>query len=185
MVDSDKRAAPLLPAATSSPTTSVTPVSSAPAAPPAGGGLRRIIIIAAAGLIGVLILLFVIALLLAIFTNVEQSGAVIRLIRDVVIIFLALEGVLIVLSLAILVLQVAKLVNLLQTEIKPILENTQQTIKTAQTTVEFVSANVTHPFVRLTGFVSGVSVLLTNVFGIRKVIKRTVDDVTDKPEGLR
>ncbi len=167
------------------PTSASTALPSPPETKPASGSLRRIILIAAGGLIGVIVLLFIIALLLAIFTDVRQSGAVIRLIRDLVIIFLGLEGILIILSLAILVLQVAKLVTIVQTEIKPILENTQQTVKTAQATVEFVSANVTGPVVRLSGFLAGASVLIREVFGLRRAIRKTPasDIEKEKPRG--
>ncbi|GEM_PF-407985 len=146
-----------------------------------GKGLQRVVLIAAGGLIGLIVLLFLLAIGLAVFTNVEQSGAVIRLIRDLVIIFLGLEGILIILSLSILVLQIARLIGLLQTEIKPILENTQQTVKTAQTTVEFVSENVTQPIIRISGFISGASVLIGNLMGLKKVISRT--KVKDAPDG--
>ncbi len=148
-------------------------------------GLRRMIIIAAAILIGAILLLFVCAVVIAATSNIEQSGTVIRLIRDLVIIFLGLEGILIVLSLAILILQIARLINLLQTEVKPILENTQQTVKTAQTTVEFVSANLTQPVVRLSGFLAGSSVVLREVFGLRKAIRRTAAQAKPEKEGTK
>lgn len=155
-----------------------TPTSAANAPAPAEksdsmSGLRRIILIAAAALIGLILLLFLCSVIIAVTTNIEQSSAVIRLIRDLVIIFLALEGILIVLSLAILILQIARLVSLLQTEIKPILENTQQTVKTAQATVEFVSSNLTQPVVRMNGFLAGTSLVLREVFGLRKAIRKT------------
>ncbi len=148
-------------------------------------GLRRMIIIAAAILIGAILLLFVCAVVIAATSNIEQSGTVIRLIRDLVIIFLGLEGILIVLSLAILILQIARLINLLQTEVKPILENTQQTVKTAQTTVEFVSANLTQPVVRLSGFLAGSAVVLREVFGLRKAVRRTTDRAKPEKEGAK
>jgi hypothetical protein len=131
--------------------------------------VRRIIILGSAALIGLLVLLFVIALVLTLVTG-GDFAATIRVIRDLVIIFLSLEGILIILSLAILALQVARLVNLLQTEVKPILENTQETVKTAQSTVEFMSDNLTEPVIRASGFLSGASVMLSSLFGIRRAI---------------
>ena len=71
-----------------------------------------------------------------------------------------------------LTLQVAQLVNLLQNEVLPILENTQDTVKTAQSTVEFMSENITSPVIKASSFVSGAAVLLTNVFGIRRALRR-------------
>lgn len=138
--------------------------------------LKRVVILVTAVLIGAILLLFILALVIALTSDLQQSSAVIRVIRDLVIIFLALEGILIVLALGILVLQVAKLINLLQTEVRPILENTQQTVKTAQGTVEFVSQNALAPILRLSGFLAGASVLTRELFGIRRAIRRSGDE---------
>ena len=140
--------------------------------PSSGFDLKRIVIIASAVLIGLIVLLFVIALVLTLITG-GDFAATIRIIRDLVIIFLALEGILIILSVAVLTLQVARLVNLLQNEVKPILVNTQETVKTAQNTVEFMSENLAEPVIRASGFAAGVSVLVSNLFGIRRAIRRT------------
>jgi hypothetical protein len=126
--------------------------------------------IASGALIGLIVLLFVIALVLTLVTG-GDFAAIVRVIRDLVIIFLALEGILIIMSLAILALQVARLVNLLQNEVKPILENAQETVKTAQGTVEFVGDNVAEPVIRASAFLTGASVLVTNLLGIRKAIR--------------
>src|SRR5664279_1773548 len=140
--------------------------------PPSSMNVRRMVIIASAVLIGLIVLLFVVALVLTLITG-GDFAATIRVIRDIVIIFLALEGILIVLSIAVLALQVAKLVNLLQNEVKPILENTQETVKTAQTTVAFMSENLTEPVIRASGFLSGLSVMTTNLFGLRRAMRHT------------
>ncbi len=134
------------------------PTSTTQAESKSGFNLRRTVLIASAALIGLIVLLLVIALVLALATN-GDFAAIIRTIRDIVIIFLALEGVLIIISLAVLVLQVARLVNLLQTEVKPILENTQETVKAAQGTVGFVSENLVEPVIHVQGFLAGASVL--------------------------
>lgn len=139
-----------------------------------GFDIRRIVLIASGVIIGLIVLLFLIALLIS--TGGESVGSVVRTIRDLVIIFLALEGVLIILGLAVLTLQVARLVNLLQTEVKPILENTQETVKTAQGTVEFVGSNIAEPVIAASGFMAGMSVLLGNVFGIRRALKRIQEE---------
>ena len=152
------------------------PTTTTPAEPKPGLNLRRPVLIASAALIGLIVLLLVIALVLALATN-GDFAAIIRTIRDIVIIFLALEGVLIVISLAVLVLQVARLVNLLQTEVKPILENTQETVKTAQGTVGFVSENVVEPVIHMQGFLAGLSVLLGNLFGIRRALRRDGSEI--------
>jgi hypothetical protein len=137
-----------------------------------GIDVRRIVIIASAVLIGLVVLLFLGALILTLVTGGNFADTI-RVLRDLVIIFLSLEAILIILALAVLTLQVAQLVNLLQNEVLPILENTQETVLTAQSTVEFMSENLTSPVIKASGFVSGAAVLLTNVFGIRRALKRT------------
>lgn len=137
-----------------------------------GLSIPRIAIIAAGVLIGVIVLLFIIALVVALTANVEQASAVIRTIRDLVIIFLALEGALIVISLAILVLQVARLIALLTTEVKPILENTQETLRTAQGTVQFVSETIATPIVRTSAVIASFSAFSREAFGLRHALSR-------------
>lgn len=137
---------------------------------PSGMNIQRLVLIASAALIGLIVLLFGIALVLTLATQ-GNFAEIIRVIRDLVIIFLGLEGILIIISLAVLALQVARLVNLLQSEVKPILENAQETVKTAQGTVEFVGDNLVDPVIRGKGFLAGASVLVTNVFGIRRAIR--------------
>ncbi len=146
------------------------PVQDKPA-PVAPNRLQRMIVIGIVGLIGLFVALFLVSLGFAIWGG-ESFAEVIRVIRDLVIIFLILEGILIVVALGILILQVAKLVTIVQTEIKPMLDNTQATLSTVRGTVEFMSENLTDPVVRTSGYAAGVSVLVGNLFGIRRAMKR-------------
>lgn len=149
-----------------------------PAAPeslPAPSGrwtIKRITMLVAGALIGLILLIFVIGVLLALLTDANQTAPRIQIIRDIVIIILALQGIVIVVALAVLILQVARLINLLQNEVIPILENTKDTLNTARGTVEFVSNNVTEPLVRASGFAAGVRVLVSEMGGIRRAIRR-------------
>jgi hypothetical protein len=165
-----------------------TTVLAAPAAdePPQDSGsslkLQRIVMIAAGGLIALLVLIFVLALLIA-RGDVDQLAPIIEIVRDLVIIFLALEGILIIMALAVLILQVARLINLLQNEVGPVLKNTQETIKTAKGTVDFVGDTVVEPIIQVSAFVSGVSVLLGNAFGLRRAFKRPQPETKESSSG--
>lgn len=152
--------------ATSAPTPPELPV---PEEKRSGFNTRRAVLIGVGGLIGALLIVFILALGLAA-AGTEWATAV-QVVRDVVIIVLALQGILILLALAILILQVARLVSLLQAEVKPVLENAQDTMKTVQVTVEFVSDNVADPIIKASGFIAGVSVMLREIFGIRRAIR--------------
>lgn len=141
-------------------------------AQPETGGMSatRIAMIAAAVLIGIIVLVVVVALLLA-QGDVDRIAPIIQIFRDVFIIFLALQGVMIILALTVLIAQLARLINLLQNEVKPILQNTQDTVKTASGTVRFVSQNLTGPIVKISGFMAGVSVLMREVGGLRRALR--------------
>lgn len=77
-------------------------------------------------------------------------------IRDIFIIFLAVESSFIGLALIVLMIQIARLTNLLQHEIKPILQNTNETINTVRTTAVFVSENLVDPVMKLNGYLAAI-----------------------------
>ena len=81
-------------------------------------------------------------------------------VRDIFIIFMALESLLIGAVLIILTWQVARLINLLQNEIKPILDSTQETVSTLRGTTTFLSENMVQPVIKMNEYLAG----LTQVF---------------------
>jgi hypothetical protein len=81
-------------------------------------------------------------------------------IRDVFIIFMALEFLVIGVALVILMIQLAVLINLLQNEIKPILNSTNETVNTLRGTVTFLSDNLAEPVIKLNQYMAGFKKLL-------------------------
>ncbi len=70
-------------------------------------------------------------------------------IRDIFIIFMALESFIIGLALIVLIVQLATLINLLQNEIKPILNSTSETVNTLRGTATFLSNNLAEPVIKM------------------------------------
>lgn len=68
--------------------------------------------------------------------------------RDIVIIFLAFEMFVIGLVLILLMIQVARLTTMLQNEIKPILDSTNETISTLRGTSRFLSDKMIKPVIK-------------------------------------
>lgn len=130
----------------------------------------------AAGVILLVFAIFLLGLLLALVTDAETTAARVQIVRDVFIIILAFQGILIVVALVVLILQVARLVNLVQSEMMPILRSTQETVDVARGTVEFVGSNLTEPIIRAGGFLAGTRVLLREVGGIRRAIRKESGD---------
>ncbi len=120
-------------------------------------------------LVALLVVGFVVALVLALASPGAAAG--VQIVRDFFIIALALEGMFMGAALIILVLQIARLTNLLQNEIKPILEQTNDTVRTVKGTANFVSRNVAEPVIKASGFIAWLGALLREVFGIFRTRK--------------
>ena len=96
----------------------------------------------------------------AVFFLFSAPAAVTTQIRDVFIIFMALEFMVLGVALVILIVQLAKLVNLLQNEVKPILEATSETVNTLKGTTDFLSENLVEPVIKLNGYLAGIKKVL-------------------------
>ena len=88
-------------------------------------------------------------------------------IRDVFIIVVALESLVIGVALIVLIVQMASLINLLQNEVRPILIATNETVNTLRGTVEFLGEEVIEPVMKLSGYLAGLNRML-ELMGIKK-----------------
>jgi len=112
-------------------------------------------------LIGVVVGSFVVLAIIVIFVILALNNpATTTVVRDIMIIVLALEFALIGLALVILLLQLARLINLLQNEIQPILESTNETANTLRGTAVFISENLVEPVVKMNGYVAALRRML-------------------------
>ncbi len=78
-------------------------------------------------------------------------------VRDLAIILLALESLIIGIVLVVLILEVRSLIRLLRDEVKPILNSADETVRTVRGTTVFVRDNFVTPMVRVTSFLTGVA----------------------------
>lgn len=88
-------------------------------------------------------------------------------VRDVFIIFMGLEFLIIGLALIILIVQLARLINLLQHEIKPILDSTNKTANTLRGTTQFLSDHLVEPVIKLNEYLASLQSFL-KVFRSKK-----------------
>lgn len=126
-----------------------------------GSGIstRYIVIGAVVGLI-FFILLAVLVVWLA-----SNFAPELEAVRDVFIIALALESCIFGVLLTIMLIMLVRLVNMLEFEIKPILEKTNETIGMVRGTTSFVGENVVRPVVKGTAFMAGLRRGLRVLFG--------------------
>lgn len=82
--------------------------------------------------------------------------------RDLFMIALSFELLLLGVGALILIVQLARLINLVQNEIQPVLESANETINTLRGTAEFLSSNLIQPVVKVNGYIAAVR----RMFGI-------------------
>ena len=89
----------------------------------------------------------------------------IEAIRDIFIIFLALSTCLFGVAILLLLVMVVRLVNMLEFEIKPILEKTNETVGMVRGTTVFVSENVVKPVTTASMYAAGIRQAVKTLFG--------------------
>ena len=83
-----------------------------------------------------------------------QDGDRTNKIKDIMIIFIGFELLLIGTSTTILIVQVSKLVNLFQNEIKPLVDSANETIYTLRGTAAFISDSFVQPVIKLNSYMA-------------------------------
>jgi hypothetical protein len=107
-------------------------------------------------IIGVVIgAIILIALLVLAIIYLANPSTPTEKIRDIFIIGMALEFLVIGLAMIILIIQLATLINLLQNEVKPILNSTNETANTLRGTAIFLSDNLIDPVIKLNEYLAG------------------------------
>lgn len=146
------------------------PTPAAPEKKPAARFRKALMIVIIAPL-AVMATLVVLAVLLSL-ADVKGVSEFMRSVRDLLLIFIALELAMIFLGISVLFVQIARLVNLLTEEVQPLLETTQDTVQTAQGTVDFASRNFLRPAIDAASFTAALSVLVGGLFGLRRAYGR-------------
>lgn len=72
--------------------------------------------------------------------------------RDFFIIALAVEGFILGAGAVVMIIQLARLINLVQNEVQPVLESANETINTVRGTAAFLSDNLVQPVVKVSGY---------------------------------
>jgi len=95
----------------------------------------------------------------------RTQAATVEAVRDVLLIALAIESCLFGIVLLFMLLMIVRLVNMLEFEIKPILEKTNEAIGTVRGTTTFVSKNVVKPVTEARVHVAGIRRAFKSLFG--------------------
>ena len=117
-------------------------------------------------IIGGIVILVVVALvvLATVYLANPANSQTTEQIRDIVIIFMALVSLVIGVALVILIIQLSTLINLLQNEIRPIINSTSETVNTLKGTAQFVSENLSEPVIKINQLMA----MIKQLFSLRK-----------------
>jgi uncharacterized membrane protein len=118
-------------------------------------------------IVAVVLLILLVAGIVAAVIGLLQPSAPTERIRDIFIIFMALESLLIGAALIVLIVQFASLINLLQNEVRPILEATNETVNHLRGTTEFLGENMVEPVIKMSSYLAGMKRML-ELFGVKK-----------------
>jgi hypothetical protein len=115
----------------------------------------------------IIVALVVLAGIITAVVALTEHPALATNVRDIFIIFMAFVSLIIGAALVVLIIQIAGLINLLQNEVKPILQSTSETVNTLRGTTEFLSENLVEPVIKLNSYLAGLRKFF-DLFGSKK-----------------
>ena len=92
-------------------------------------------------------------------------------VRDVAIVLLAIESLVIGVLLALMLSQISKLVKMLREEVSPMITSATETADTVRGTVDFMSDNVVSPVIKVKSYASGIQRGLRSFFVIGRKVR--------------
>ena len=128
--------------------------------------IRNVLIGIAVGAVVVTLALVAGAVVLA--ANPQAATPGVQVVRDLMIIALALEMIIIGAAITVLLIQIARFINLISNEVQPIITSTSDTINTVRGTAVFLSKHLAEPVTKVSGTLRGISKVMGDVEAIRK-----------------
>ncbi len=114
--------------------------------------------------------IFLVAFLIGVIVLLASYPKATQVIRDIAIVFVAVETFLIGMALLVLVVQIEELIRVLRDEIQPLLRSVNDTAATVKGTTKFVSHNMVSPIIRVASFTAGLTTSLRRVADDLRVV---------------
>ncbi|MBN1877798.1 MAG: hypothetical protein JXA33_26490 [Anaerolineae bacterium] len=115
--------------------------------------------------------IFFFVLLIAVIVLMAKFPQATSVIRDIAIVFVAVETFLIGLAVILLIVQIQTLIQVLRDEIQPLLRSVNDTASTVRGTTAFVSHNVVSPFIKLSSTAAAVNQMTHNLIHVMKHLR--------------
>jgi heme/copper-type cytochrome/quinol oxidase subunit 4 len=126
-----------------------------------------------------IVLIIILTIAFLVFLLTAPAGVTER-IRDVFIIFLAIQSLLIGIVMIVLIVQLSQLINLLQNEVRPILESTNETVSNLRGTTEFLSDNLVEPVMKANEYSASIRQFMQALGLVRRSGKSSSDKKANK-----
>lgn len=114
-------------------------------------------------IVGVILVLGLLITAIVLMAKYPEATVVIR---DIAIVFVAVETFLIGIAALVLIVEIQTLTKVLREEIQPLLRSVNDTAATVRGTTEFMSENLVSPVIRLAGFTAGVRKVISDLTGV-------------------
>lgn len=123
------------------------------------------------GAMALCLVLFLVALGVGVASGSSQTMTdFVAVLRDMFIILLALQGLVIGVALIVLIVQLAALLNILQNEISPIVDGAREAVGNVKGTTEFVGKHVTDPIIKGYAMATGARQFMKEASGIQDIM---------------
>jgi hypothetical protein len=130
------------------------------------GQLQNALIVIAIAIFLITVGLLVIAIVLA--SNAQNAAPGVRIIRDLLIIVVTLEVIVVGAAITVFLIQIARLVNLVSNELEPLITATSDTVNTVRGTALFLSKNLVEPVMTMNSALKGLAKVAGDVDVLRK-----------------
>lgn len=134
--------------------------------PGGSANFQRTIVVVIAVLIIFGLLLIGAAIMLA--GNPQNTAPSVRIVRDLLIIVMSLEILIIGAAFILFLIQLARLVNLINNEIRPLADAAADAVNTVRGTAAFLSKNLVEPVTAVSSTLRGLSKVVGDVDAVRK-----------------
>lgn len=143
--------------------------------------LKRALAIGVGAFIGIFVLVFACGFISAIVWN-ESAASFFRYFSNLMTIGLTMSGIAIVVGIGVLIMQIARFVNLIRSEIKPITDDTKEAVRNVRITSEFVQKHAVEPIIQFQSFLVGIIAFLREIVLLSKILQRRTDENIEDAE---
>lgn len=112
------------------------------------------------------------------------SAAFFEYVRGLFETVVSIASIVIIIAIGVLIVQIARFVNLLRSEVKPITEDTKQAFRNVRATTAFVQENAVKPIIKAASFTSGLIAFLREISRISKILQKRSAETQASPEAI-